>query len=72
MQAKQRFVVHKCKFVDWKGQAITATAFSYSCKSLAVGRSDGSIEIWNVEHEWFLHSVRILIFVFFLLITFLT
>lgn len=54
--------VHRSRFVDYTPSNITALAFSHrSCDDkltpsdlrLAVGRSDGSIEVWNPRHDWF-------------------
>lgn len=47
--------VHRCNFVDFTPASITCTAFSHRSSEnaahkatrLAVGRADGSIEIWN-------------------------
>lgn len=47
--------VHRCNFVDFTPASITCTAFSHQSSEnttenglrLAVGRADGSIEIWN-------------------------
>lgn len=54
--------VHRARFVDYTSSNITALAFSHrSCDDkltpsdlrLAVGRADGSIEVWNPRHDWF-------------------
>ncbi|KAI5969049.1 UTP4 [Candida margitis] len=53
--------IHRCRFVDYTPHTITSLAFS--CPSspeqsapsdlrLAVGRSNGDIEIWNPRHNW--------------------
>lgn len=53
--------IHRCRFVDYTPHIITALAFSHSCDSkqsppsglrLAVGRSNGDIEIWNPRFNW--------------------
>ncbi|KAG7193004.1 U3 small nucleolar RNA-associated protein [Scheffersomyces spartinae] len=53
--------IHRCRFVDYTPHTITATAFSHdsglhlgasSELRLAVGRSNGDIEIWNPQHGW--------------------
>lgn len=56
--------IHRCRFVDYSPGTITATAFSLASTSqpvtvqtslrlrLAVGRSNGDIEIWNPRHNW--------------------
>ncbi|KAL3240800.1 small subunit rRNA maturation protein UTP4 [Nakaseomyces bracarensis] len=55
-------LVHRSRFVDYTPANITALAFSHrSCDEkltpsdlrLAVGRADGSIEVWNPRHDWF-------------------
>jgi len=60
--------VHRCRFVDYTPGMITALAFSHRSNEtevspkqlrLAVGRSDGSIEIWNPrnsKNKWLLES----------------
>lgn len=60
--------VHRCRFVDYTPGMITALAFSHKSNEtevspkqlrLAVGRSDGSIEIWNPrnsKNKWLLES----------------
>lgn len=60
------FQVHKCKFVEYPAHQITATSFSHSGKFVAVARSNGSIEIWNIIDQWFLQqvcSIRTMIFI---------
>ncbi|KAK6200343.1 WD40-repeat-containing domain protein [Scheffersomyces amazonensis] len=53
--------IHRCRFVDYTPHTITATAFSHSSSltrpttndlRLAVGRSNGDIEIWNPKYNW--------------------
>lgn len=53
--------IHRCRFVDYTPHIITALAFSHSCDAtqsppaglkLAVGRSNGDIEIWNPRFNW--------------------
>lgn len=53
--------IHRCRFVDYTPHTITATAFSHdsgllqgasSELRLAVGRSNGDIEIWNPQYAW--------------------
>ena len=58
----QRLAVHRARFVDYTPANITALAFSHrsSLKNkltpsdlrLAVGRSNGDIEIWNPRNSW--------------------
>ena len=51
------YQVHKCRFVEWNASAIVSSAFSHSGNYLAVSRSNGSIEVWNIVHQWFLQLV---------------
>lgn len=53
--------IHRCRFVDYTPHTITSLAFSLrsfpeqsapSDLRLAVGRSNGDIEIWNPRHNW--------------------
>ncbi|CCG25814.1 Utp4 U3 snoRNA-associated protein [Candida orthopsilosis Co 90-125] len=53
--------LHRCRFVDYTPHTITSLAFSQpsspeklapSDLRLAVGRSNGDIEIWNPRHNW--------------------
>ncbi|WPK25771.1 hypothetical protein PUMCH_003100 [Australozyma saopauloensis] len=53
--------IHRCRFVDYTPHIITALAFSHTSDStknapaglrLAVGRSNGDIEIWNPRFNW--------------------
>lgn len=53
--------IHRCRFVDYTPHTITAMAFSHASNTaaaspaglrLAVGRSNGDIEIWNPRHSW--------------------
>ena len=53
--------VHRCRFVDYTPHTVTATAFSHVSDPekvsdpslrLAIGRSNGDIEIWNPRYNW--------------------
>lgn len=53
--------IHRCRFVDYTPHAITALAFSHASDPaapastglrLAVGHSNGDIEIWNPRGNW--------------------
>lgn len=53
--------IHRCRFVDYTPHTITAMAFSHASDThqpsphslkLAVGRSNGDIEIWSPKHNW--------------------
>lgn len=57
--------VHRCRFVDYTPPTVTAVAFSHrsdptrpsnSALRLAVGRSNGDIEIWNPRYNWVLET----------------
>lgn len=45
--------VHRCRFIQWQPQGISAMAFNYNGSRLAVGRENGDIEIWNALAGWF-------------------
>lgn len=53
--------IHRCRFVDYTPHTITSIAFSHPSSltnvvsselRLAVGRSNGDIEIWNPKYNW--------------------
>ncbi|EMG50417.1 hypothetical protein G210_4539 [Candida maltosa Xu316] len=53
--------IHRCRFVDYTPHTITSLAFSHKSSltshsssdvRLAVGRSNGDIEIWNPRYNW--------------------
>lgn len=53
--------IHRCRFMDYTPHTVTALAFSHSSDPismspnglrLAVGRSNGDIEIWNPRYNW--------------------
>ena len=60
--------IHRCRFVDYNPSAIHALAFSHPLSQntqtlripaslrLAIGRANGSIEIWNPQLNWFHES----------------
>lgn len=62
MTAQESMIVHRSKFVDVTTGNITALAFSHKSSTtkmtssdlrLALGRSNGDIEIWNPRENWF-------------------
>ncbi|KAL6949978.1 hypothetical protein ACO0QE_000647 [Hanseniaspora vineae] len=62
MPKTNEVAVHRARFVDFQQGNITSLAFSHvsnpekltpSDLRLAVGRSDGQIEIWNPRNSWF-------------------
>jgi U3 small nucleolar RNA-associated protein 4 len=42
--------VHRCRFVDWVPDAITAVAFNEDGTYLAVARENSDIELWSTAH----------------------
>ena len=59
-------IVHRCRFVDFTPATITSLAFSHKSNinkltpsdlRLAIGRSNGNIEIWNPRNNWFQEMV---------------
>jgi U3 small nucleolar RNA-associated protein 4 len=46
-------LVHRVRFVEYKPQGIVALTFNAKGHLLAVGRSNGDIEIWSVLGTWF-------------------
>lgn len=62
MTAEGPMIVHRSRFVEVPSGNITALAFSHKSDAqkltpsdlrLALGRSDGNIEIWNPRDDWF-------------------
>ncbi|ELT88845.1 hypothetical protein CAPTEDRAFT_220555 [Capitella teleta] len=51
------FRVHRCRFFDYQPESIQCLAYSPEFKRLALSRSDASLEIWNVESNWFQEKV---------------
>jgi U3 small nucleolar RNA-associated protein 4 len=82
MDTRHSVRLHRCRFLDWSPSPITALAFppaSLSSKKfhrdihpvLAVGRTDGNIELWrwvsskptktgaiSTNQGWVMHQVR--------------
>lgn len=59
--------IHRCRFVDYAPHTVTLTGFSHSLSQLpaslsdlrlAVGRSNGDIEIWNPKQNW-IHEITL-------------
>jgi len=50
--------LHRCQFFDHMPSAVQAIAFHPSGDRVAVARTDGDIEIWNVAEDWLLTQVR--------------
>lgn len=62
MTAQDPTTVHRSRFINITAGNITALAFSHKSNTqkltpsdlrLALGRSDGNIEIWNPRNDWF-------------------
>jgi U3 small nucleolar RNA-associated protein 4 len=49
----KKLVVHRSRFAVCHPSGINALSLNKNGNLLAVGRSNGDIEIWNVEHGWF-------------------
>lgn len=53
------FKCHRVNFYNFKANAIHALAFDNTFKKLAVGRSNGCIEVWDTRHSsWFQERVE--------------
>lgn len=54
-----KFLVHRVRFVDYVPQAIHCLAVEDTNEpsKLALSRSDGSVEIWNIKDDWFQETV---------------
>ncbi|CEP62365.1 small subunit rRNA maturation protein UTP4 LALA0_S05e04016g [Lachancea lanzarotensis] len=61
-QSSKDVLVHRARFAELKGANITALAFSHASRAdkrtpsdlrLALGRSNGDIEIWNPRNGWY-------------------
>ncbi|SSD58704.1 related to U3 small nucleolar RNA-associated protein 4 [Saccharomycodes ludwigii] len=62
MTTSNEVLIHRSRFVNFEQGNITSLAFSHNSNvnkitpndlRLAVGRSDGQIEIWNPRNDWF-------------------
>ena len=42
--------VHRCRFVEWVPDAVTAVAFNEDGSYLAVARANSDIELWSTAH----------------------
>ena len=49
----RKLQVHRCRFAVCHPHGIHALALNGDGTRLAVGRTNGDIEIWNVEHAWY-------------------
>jgi U3 small nucleolar RNA-associated protein 4 len=45
-------VLHRGRFVEWQPAAIVALALTPDGAALALGRGDGSIELYDVANDW--------------------
>ena len=50
--------VHRCRFLDIVPSGISVLAFDCKGQRLAVGRQNGDIEIWSLEHGFTCSTVR--------------
>ncbi|CCH58121.1 hypothetical protein TBLA_0A03210 [Henningerozyma blattae CBS 6284] len=62
MTKPDRLTIHRSRFVDFTPANITALSFSHKSNNdkltpsdlrLAIGKSNGNIEIWNPRNNWF-------------------
>src|SRR4051812_11704281 len=56
----QAMEVHRCRFIDYQPAKINALSFTPETSGLiflACGRSNGSIEIWNLNGKWNMEKV---------------
>ncbi|KAH3774230.1 hypothetical protein DPMN_175605, partial [Dreissena polymorpha] len=51
--AMGEFKVHHVRFFEYTPQAVQCLAYNKDKNKLAVARSDGSIEIWNLNDSWY-------------------
>lgn len=52
-------LVHRCRFVQNQPSSISALALNESETQLAVSRENSSIELWNLEHNYYQQRVRL-------------
>jgi hypothetical protein len=50
-------LVHRCRFVQNQPSSITALALNDSESLLAVARENSSIELWNLENNFYQQRV---------------
>jgi len=48
--------IHRCRFVEHLPSGVNTLALNGDSSLLAVGRSNASIEIWNIRHDWILEK----------------
>ena len=53
------FRVHHVRFMEYIPKAVHCMAYNDATQRLAVSRSDGSIEIWSIQDNWFQEKVRV-------------
>jgi len=46
-------VVHRCRFTEWTPSGIQSISVKQDGSSVAVARSNGDIEIWSTQGNWF-------------------
>ncbi|KAL0583497.1 hypothetical protein ABG067_006615 [Albugo candida] len=57
--ASEKTFVHRCRFVDWVPESIDAMTCNFDGNKLAVARSDGTIEVWQMHSDtkWEIDSI---------------
>ncbi|XP_052819109.1 U3 small nucleolar RNA-associated protein 4 homolog [Mya arenaria] len=51
------FRVHHIRFFEWTPQPVQCLAYNKSQQKLALSRSNGGIEIWDLTDDWYLEDV---------------
>ena len=51
--------MHHVRFMEYIPKAVHCMAYNDATQRLAVSRSDGSIEIWSIQDNWFQEKVRV-------------
>lgn len=51
-------LVHRCRFVQNQPSSISALALNDSESHLAVARENSSVELWNLENNYYQQRVR--------------
>lgn len=56
--ANDVLLVHRCRFVQNQPSSISALALNDAETQLAVARENSSIELWNLENNYYQQRVR--------------
>ncbi|CAH1779967.1 unnamed protein product [Owenia fusiformis] len=51
------FKVHHIRFFDYQPKSIQCLAYNSQQDRIAIGRSDGSLEIWSIKDDWFQEKI---------------